>query len=110
MGSLGPFELILIFLVVLLIFGAKKIPEIARGIGQGINEFKAASREITNEINLEDKGSRQSSRQRSINSPRSPEQGSPAPRGSAYQEAEEPPPEPQHADDPGSKEPREQKA
>ena len=35
MGSLGPFELILIFLVVLLVFGAKRIPEIARGLGKG---------------------------------------------------------------------------
>ena len=43
----GPMELLLIFLVVLLLFGAKKIPEIARGLGQGIREFKKTFSEIT---------------------------------------------------------------
>ena len=43
----GPMELILIFLVVFLLFGAKKIPEIARGLGQGIKEFKKTFSEIT---------------------------------------------------------------
>jgi len=36
----GPMELFLILLVVLLLFGAKKLPEIARGLGEGIHEFK----------------------------------------------------------------------
>lgn len=52
MGSLGPFELVLIFLAILLIFGAKRIPEIARGLGKGIKEFKAATSEISREINV----------------------------------------------------------
>ena len=38
--SLGPWEVILIILAVVLIFGGKKIPELARGLGQGIREFK----------------------------------------------------------------------
>ena len=42
-GGLGPWELMLIFLVVLLIFGAKRIPEIAQGLGKGIKEFKKAA-------------------------------------------------------------------
>ena len=38
--NLGPTELILIFLIVLLIFGANRIPEIAKGLGRGIRDFK----------------------------------------------------------------------
>ncbi|HKJ30609.1 MAG TPA: twin-arginine translocase TatA/TatE family subunit [Balneolales bacterium] len=50
MGSLGGFEWFIIFLVVILLFGAKKIPEVARGIGQGINEFRKASNKGKKEI------------------------------------------------------------
>lgn len=46
----GATEWIVIALVVLLLFGAKKIPELARGLGQGINEFRKASSEIRREI------------------------------------------------------------
>ena len=53
MGSLGPFEIILIFLVILLVFGAKRIPEIARGLGKGIREFKSATSEIKNELTVD---------------------------------------------------------
>jgi len=42
----GTHELIVIFLIVLLIFGGKKIPEIARGLGKGIREFKKAKDDI----------------------------------------------------------------
>lgn len=38
--SLGPFEIILIILVIALLFGAKKLPELMKGMGQGIREFK----------------------------------------------------------------------
>jgi len=50
MGSLGPSELLIIFMIVLLLFGAKKLPELARGLGRGIREFQNASREIQDEI------------------------------------------------------------
>ena len=50
MYGLGPMELILVFLVILLLFGSKIIPEIAQGIGKGINEFKKAARDVTDEI------------------------------------------------------------
>jgi len=50
MGSLGPTELIIIFGIILLLFGAKKLPELARGLGRGIREFKDATNEITDEI------------------------------------------------------------
>jgi sec-independent protein translocase protein TatA len=51
----GGSEWILILLAVLLLFGAKKIPELARGLGKGIREFKDASREIKREIENEAK-------------------------------------------------------
>jgi sec-independent protein translocase protein TatA len=53
MGSFGALEIAIIVLVVLLFFGAKRIPELARGIGQGIQEFRKASDDIKKEI---DKG------------------------------------------------------
>ena len=42
--SLGPTEIILIIAVLLLLFGGRKIPELMRGLGQGMKEFKKASR------------------------------------------------------------------
>jgi sec-independent protein translocase protein TatA len=42
MGPFGVGELVIIFLVILLIFGPKKLPQLARGLGKGINEFKDA--------------------------------------------------------------------
>ncbi len=51
--SLGGPEIVLIVLVVLLLFGAKKIPELMKGLGRGIREFKDASQEIKKEIDSE---------------------------------------------------------
>ncbi len=50
MGSIGTQELIIILVIVLLLFGAKRIPEIARSMGHGIREFKKATREISSDI------------------------------------------------------------
>ena len=50
MFGLGPLELGVIFLIILLVFGAKRIPEIAQGLGKGITEFKKAARDVTSEI------------------------------------------------------------
>lgn len=50
MGSFGGLEWIVIGLAVLLLFGAKRIPELARGLGQGIKEFRKASDDIKKEI------------------------------------------------------------
>ena len=47
---LNGWEVVAILAVVLIIFGAKKLPELARGLGQGIKEFKKSSREIQDEI------------------------------------------------------------
>ena len=46
----GGGQIILILIIVLIMFGAKKIPELAKGLGKGINEFKKATREVTDEI------------------------------------------------------------
>ena len=50
LGDLGGGELMLIMVVILIFFGANKIPELARGLGKGIREFKDASSEIRNEF------------------------------------------------------------
>ncbi|HMB93316.1 MAG TPA: twin-arginine translocase TatA/TatE family subunit [Rhodothermales bacterium] len=85
MGGLGPFEIILIFLVILLIFGAKRIPEIARGLGKGIREFKDATNEISRELTMDDHSNR-------IQSPR---QGEPMARPQQQYQAPAPPPQPE---------------
>lgn len=51
MFGLGAAELTLILLVILLLFGAKKLPELARGLGKGMKEFKKAQNEIEEEFN-----------------------------------------------------------
>ncbi|MCE5332086.1 MAG: twin-arginine translocase TatA/TatE family subunit [Bacteroidales bacterium] len=52
--SLGMPEILLIALVVLLIFGGKKIPELMRGLGKGVTEFKKGMKDMENEIKGED--------------------------------------------------------
>ena len=49
-GGLGGWEVFLILLVVLLLFGAKRLPELARGLGKGIREFKGAVEGIGKEL------------------------------------------------------------
>lgn len=49
-GMPGGMELFIILFVVLLLFGAKKIPDLARGMGRGIREFKDATKEIKKEV------------------------------------------------------------
>lgn len=48
--ALGMPEVVLILAVILILFGAKKLPELARGMGKGIKEFKHATREIQDDI------------------------------------------------------------
>jgi sec-independent protein translocase protein TatA len=50
LGDIGGSEMLLIMVVILIFFGANKIPELARGLGKGIREFKDASREIRSEL------------------------------------------------------------
>jgi len=53
LGSIGTTEILVILFIVLLLFGAKKIPELARGLGRGIREFKDATKEIKKNIEEE---------------------------------------------------------
>ena len=50
-GSLGFWEITIIALVVLLLFGGKKIPELMRGLGKGVKNFKEGMKEAENEVN-----------------------------------------------------------
>lgn len=51
-SGIGMWELVLIFTVVLLLFGAKRLPEIGSSLGKGIREFKSSLREIEGELKL----------------------------------------------------------
>ena len=55
MGKLGGWELIAILVVVLLLFGGKKIPELMRGLGKGMKEFKDASKGESSSTEVEKK-------------------------------------------------------
>jgi len=50
MFGLGGGEIVLILFIILLLFGAKKLPELAKGLGKGISEFKKASKDIKDEV------------------------------------------------------------
>ena len=50
LGNIGPMEMIFIFVVLLLVFGARRIPEIGAGLGKGIREFKRSMTDIQREI------------------------------------------------------------
>ena len=75
MGGIGGWEILLIFLVILLVFGAKRIPEIARGLGKGIREFKDATTNIKSELSMDDD-----------NRIQAPRQGNTMPRQDPYQQ------------------------
>ncbi len=51
LGMLNTPEIILILVLALILFGAKKLPELAKGLGHGIKEFRKASRDISDELN-----------------------------------------------------------
>ena len=55
-GSLGATEILLIVLAILILFGAKKIPEFAKGIGKGMKEFKKALNDAQDELKIDDDG------------------------------------------------------
>jgi len=55
MGNLGTSEILLIALVFMVFFGAKKIPELAQGLGKGIREFRKAAREVSEDTDADTK-------------------------------------------------------
>ena len=57
-GNLGAGEIILILLVILILFGAKKIPELAKGLGKGMSEFKKGLKDVEDEIKSADNESK----------------------------------------------------
>ena len=55
MGNFGTTEILLIVLVILIFFGAKKIPELAQGLGKGIREFRKAAKEVSEDVDTDTK-------------------------------------------------------
>lgn len=53
-SGIGAQEVLLIFLIILLLFGSRRIPEVGRSLGKGIREFKAAARELGESAQLDD--------------------------------------------------------
>jgi len=53
-GNLGFSELMVILFIVLLLFGPKKLPELARGLGKGLNEFKRAANDVKRELTIDE--------------------------------------------------------
>ena len=80
--GLGMWEILLIFLVALLLFGAKRLPEIGSSLGKGIREFKSSIREIETELKAPD------SPKRSIHAPPATGPGAKADREGEDRETE----------------------
>jgi len=55
LGSLGMPEIVVIAIIVLLLFGGKKIPELMKGLGKGVKSFKEGMKDVENSINEEEK-------------------------------------------------------
>lgn len=56
-GMIGPWQIVIIVFVILLLFGGKKIPELMKGLGQGMKEFKKATDQDENKDKNQDKDS-----------------------------------------------------
>jgi sec-independent protein translocase protein TatA len=70
--NLGGGEIILILALILILFGARKLPELAKGLGQGIKEFKKATKEVTDEVSSAMDDSSSSQRRLPPTSPQPP--------------------------------------
>lgn len=91
-GSVGVWEVILILAVLLLVFGAKRLPEIGAALGKGIREFKGSVKDIETEINrpADRSGLPRSEPPRQEDQPRSELPRSEAPRPEEAARVEEP--------------------
>ncbi|MBC7187040.1 MAG: twin-arginine translocase TatA/TatE family subunit [Calditrichaeota bacterium] len=54
-GAIGPWELMVIMLAVLILFGSKRLPELARGLGKAVQEFRKAAEEVRQELDISDR-------------------------------------------------------
>lgn len=52
--KLGPLEVVVIFAVILLVFGPSKLPQIGKAFGKGLREFKNASKELSSQLDMDD--------------------------------------------------------
>lgn len=52
--KLGPLEVVVIFVVILLVFGPSKLPQIGKAFGKGLREFKNASKELSSQLDMDD--------------------------------------------------------
>ena len=73
LGIVGPWEIVIIALIVLLLFGGKKIPELMKGLGKGVKNFKEGVNGIEEEINREPTKPSNNAQQRK-NSPEMPDE------------------------------------
>ena len=64
-GNLGATEIILIVLAILILFGAKKIPELAQGLGKGMKEFKKAVKDVQEDIDITESSDKKDSEKKS---------------------------------------------
>ncbi len=56
-GNIGGWEILIIIFLIVIFFGAKRIPDLAQGLGKGIKEFRKAAKDIQEDISLEEKPS-----------------------------------------------------
>jgi len=61
-GNIGATEIILILLVILVLFGAKKIPELAQGLGKGMKEYKKSLKDVEEDIKVSDEDKKTSNK------------------------------------------------
>jgi sec-independent protein translocase protein TatA len=78
--SLGPFEMVFIMVVLLLVFGAKRLPELGSGLGKGIREFKRSMSDLKTEIDRADEPEQ-------IRAPRKPQAVAPPETTPTYEDA-----------------------
>jgi sec-independent protein translocase protein TatA len=76
LGPIGGPEMIMIFIVVLLLFGAKKLPELARGVGKSMGEFKKAREEFEREITRSEDDVRREDRPKDVTPKTAPDKES----------------------------------